>query len=175
MSTDSLDFVGASSEYQSSYGQSSFSEVSVTNESYAKGFSLRELFSQSSDSPVHKKAVSTQLAVLDPSFLCSHKRVTSNLLRGGPKVGLYSECTNKSVNSTKHLPIFGVAPCTAHCPRCQEYVHTVIDFRNNLKIPKGVLSVFSSVFHCCSGPSWFNKMRIHTCSKCGQPLAKITV
>jgi LITAF-like zinc ribbon domain. len=62
-------------------------------------------------------------------------------------------------------------PLTVYCRYCKHDVHSKVE-AYNAGIPQGFLSVFSSIFTCCNGPLWFNKMKVHKCPRCSLVLGK---
>ncbi|OMJ65862.1 hypothetical protein SteCoe_37503 [Stentor coeruleus] len=68
--------------------------------------------------------------------------------------------------------VMGCSPCSAYCGRCKNYVHTVIDYQEDV-IPGYLLKISQTLMMCCGNLDWLNKYIIHRCPCCNLILGKI--
>ncbi|OMJ92781.1 hypothetical protein SteCoe_4415 [Stentor coeruleus] len=75
------------------------------------------------------------------------------------------------IKNRESLPFLENSPCMAYCKNCKKDIHTTLEIQSS-HISTGILQIFSSLFSCCSLPTWLGNLRVHKCPICALVIAK---
>lgn len=75
------------------------------------------------------------------------------------------------IKNRESLPYLDNSPCMAYCKNCKKDIHTTLEIQSS-HISTGILQIFTTLFSCCSLPTWLGSSRLHKCPICSLVIAK---
>ncbi|OMJ69174.1 hypothetical protein SteCoe_33173 [Stentor coeruleus] len=75
------------------------------------------------------------------------------------------------IKNRDSMPFLENSPCMAYCKHCRKDVHTSLEIQSP-HFSTGILQIFTSLFSCCSLPTWLGNLRVHKCPVCSSVIGK---